>query len=69
MTEGHEADVDDLGEEDISESGSMVRKVSSPRSSNQGDIRSIFRPFNMNAMENVRSVKQKPDRPFHHFGD
>ena len=54
MTEGHEADVDDLDEDDISESGSMVRKVSSPRSSNQGDIRSIFRPFNMNAMENVR---------------
>merc|ERR1719158_674871 len=29
------------------------RKISSPRSSNQGDIRHIFRPFNMNAMENV----------------
>ena len=41
---------DDL---DASESGSMVRKISSPRSSNQGDIRTIFRPFNMNAMENV----------------
>ena len=34
-------------------SGSMMRKISSPRSSNQGDIRTIFRPFNMNAMENV----------------
>ena len=51
----------------------MMRKISSPRSSNQvlmqafhakffctlvilqqqGDIRTIFRPFNMNAMENV----------------
>ena len=30
-----------------------MRKISSPRSSNQGDIRTIFRPFNMNAMENV----------------
>lgn len=29
------------------------RKISSPRSSNQGDIRSIFRPFNMNTMDNV----------------
>ena len=36
-----------------SETGSMMRKISSPRSSNQGDIRTIFRPFNMNAMENV----------------
>ena len=37
-----------------SETGSMMRKVSSPRSSNQGDIRkNLFRPFNMNAMENV----------------
>ena len=55
MREGHAEDVDDLDdEEDISESGSMVRKISSPRSSNQGDIRTIFRPFNMNAMENVR---------------
>ena len=32
----------------------MVKKVS-PRSSNPGgDIRSIFRPFNMNAMDDVR---------------
>lgn len=55
MREGHTEDVDDLDDDlDISESGSMVRKISSPRSSNQGDIRTIFRPFNMNAMENVR---------------
>eukprot|EP00094_Tigriopus_californicus_P007688 TCALIF_07404-PA protein Name:"Similar to Adcy9 Adenylate cyclase type 9 (Mus musculus)" AED:0.09 eAED:0.09 QI:1748/0.72/0.66/0.91/0.90/0.83/12/0/1384 len=54
MREGHTEDVDDLEDDlDISESGSMVRKISSPRSSNQGDIRTIFRPFNMNAMENV----------------
>ena len=33
--------------------GSSLRKISSPRSSNQGDIRSIFRPFNMNTMDNV----------------
>ncbi len=31
----------------------QIRKISSPRSSNQGDIRSIFRPFNMNTMDNV----------------
>lgn len=38
-----------------SENSSMVRKVSSPRSSNQGDIRTtMFRPFNMNAMDDVR---------------
>ncbi len=66
MKEGHTEDIDDLdptggaagggGDDDLdssSESGSLVRKVSSPRGSNQGDIRSIFRPFNMNAMENV----------------
>jgi adenylate cyclase 9 len=62
MKEGHEGqDVEELGSDDdgdvdadTDESGSMmVRKVSSPRSSNQGDIRTIFRPFNMNAMENV----------------
>ncbi len=60
MREGHAEDEDAL-DDDLddfhSESGSMVRKVSSPRSSNQGDIRTIFRPFNMNAMENVRYEK------------
>lgn len=47
--------VDDEDDFDIdSETGSMMRKVSSPRSSNQGDIRkNLFRPFNMNATENV----------------
>ena len=47
--------VDDEDDFDIdSETGSMMRKVSSPRSSNKGDIRkNLFRPFNMNAMENV----------------
>jgi len=51
MKGGVEDDEDDV---DIdSETGSMMRKISSPRSSNQGDIRTIFRPFNMNAMENV----------------
>jgi len=51
MKGGIEDDEDDI---DIdSETGSMMRKISSPRSSNQGDIRTIFRPFNMNAMENV----------------
>lgn len=51
MKGGIEDDEDDV---DIdSETGSMMRKISSPRSSNQGDIRTIFRPFNMNAMENV----------------
>ena len=55
MKEGHAEGLDDdLDDDDISESGSMMRKISSPRSSNQGDIRTIFRPFNMNAMENVR---------------
>ena len=40
---------------DSSENSSMVRKASSPRSSNQGDIRTtMFRPFNMNAMDDVR---------------
>ncbi|CAB4061909.1 ADCY9 [Lepeophtheirus salmonis] len=55
MKEGHaedDCDSDDC-DDDFSESGSMIRKISSPRSSNQGDIRTIFRPFNMNAMENV----------------
>ncbi len=39
----------------MSESNSMVRKISSPRGSagQGGDIRTIFRPFNMNAMEDV----------------
>jgi len=51
MKGGVDDDEDDV---DIdSETGSMMRKISSPRSSNQGDIRTIFRPFNMNAMENV----------------
>jgi len=51
MKGGIDDDDDDV---DIdSETGSMMRKISSPRSSNQGDIRTIFRPFNMNAMENV----------------
>jgi len=46
--------VDEEEEEDIdSETGSMMRKISSPRSSNQGDIRTMFRPFNMNTMDNV----------------
>ena len=55
MKEGNAEGLDDdLDDDDISESGSMMRKISSPRSSNQGDIRTIFRPFNMNAMENVR---------------
>jgi hypothetical protein len=46
---------DGCDDDNLSESGSMmVRKISSPRSSNQGDIRTIFRPFNMNAMEDVR---------------
>ena len=40
--------------DDYDSDSSMVRKVSSPRSSNQGDIRTMFRPFNMNAMDNVR---------------
>lgn len=36
---------------------SMVKKFS-PRTSNPGgDIRSIFRPFNMNAMDDVRYEK------------
>ena len=39
--------------DDYDSDSSMVRKVSSPRSSNQGDIRTMFRPFNMNAMDNV----------------
>ena len=51
MKEGHPDDQDDFDLE--SETGSMMRKISSPRSSNQGDIRTIFRPFNMNAMDNV----------------
>ena len=38
---------------DMDFAGSSLRKISSPRSSNQGDIRSIFRPFNMNTMDNV----------------
>jgi len=46
--------VDEEEEDDIdSETGSMMRKISSPRSSNQGDIRTMFRPFNMNTMDNV----------------
>ena len=33
--------------------GPALKKMSTPRSSNQGDIRSIFRPFNMNTMNDV----------------
>ena len=43
---------DDEDYDNQSESASMVRKVSSPRSSNQGAL--SFRPFNMSAMDNVR---------------
>ena len=39
---------------DYDSDSSMVRKVSSPKSSNPGDLRTMFRPFNMNAMDNVR---------------
>ena len=31
-----------------------MKKLSSPRTSNQGELKSIFRPFNMNTMNNVR---------------
>ena len=30
-----------------------MKKLSSPRTSNQGELKSIFRPFNMNTMNNV----------------
>ncbi len=56
---GGDGDNEDVGDEDnFSESGSMMaRRMTSPRSSaNQGDIRTIFRPFNMNAMDDVRCV-------------
>jgi len=43
----------DAASESAMAAGDAGRKPSSPRSSNQGDIRTIFRPFNMNAMENV----------------
>ena len=46
---------DDEDYDNQSESASMVRKVSSPRSSNQGDItRFSCRPFHMSAMDDVR---------------
>ena len=47
-------DDSDASSSDYDSDSSMVRKVSSPRSSNQGDMRTMFRPFNMNAMDNVR---------------
>jgi adenylate cyclase 9 len=57
LKEGHNEDVgqNDDGEELYydDESGSILRKVSSPRSSNPGDIRSLFRPFNMHCMNDV----------------
>ena len=43
---------DDDDYDNQSESASMVRKISSPRSSNQGAL--SFRPFNMSAMDDVR---------------
>ena len=43
---------DDEDYDNQSESASMVRKVSSPRTSNQGAL--SFRPFNMSAMDDVR---------------
>ena len=43
---------DDEDYDNQSESASMVRKLSSPRSSNPGAI--AFRPFNMSAMNDVR---------------
>ncbi|KAF4520727.1 hypothetical protein B566_EDAN004847 [Ephemera danica] len=53
LKEGHN---DENAEEEVyydDESGSIIRKVSSPRSSNTGDIRSLFRPFNMHCMNDV----------------
>ena len=50
----HHRSFDSNSSSDWGSNSSMVRKVSSPRSSNQGDIRTMFRPFNMNAMDNVR---------------
>ena len=58
-SKGHRKDSewssDDEDYDNQSESASMVRKASSPRSSNQGDFtRWSFRPFNMSAMDDVR---------------
>ena len=43
---------DDENYDNQSESASMVKRTSSPRSSNQGAL--SFRPFNMSAMDDVR---------------
>ncbi|CAL4061073.1 unnamed protein product, partial [Meganyctiphanes norvegica] len=47
----HTDDVDDFNY--TGEDRAILRKVSSPRSSNTGDLGSIFRPFNMNALDDV----------------
>ncbi|XP_071452721.1 adenylate cyclase type 9 [Hetaerina americana] len=46
--ENGEGDCDEYHEQE-----SILRKASSPNSCNPGDIRSLFRPFNMNAMKDV----------------
>ena len=57
---GYDSDSSDVGDSysdyyEAAGMGTSLRKISSPRSSNQGDIRTIpFRPFNMNAMDDVR---------------
>ncbi|XP_065336913.1 adenylate cyclase type 9 isoform X2 [Cloeon dipterum] len=49
LKEGHSEEDETLEDE----GGSILRKVSTPRTSNPGDIRSLFRPFNMHCMDNV----------------
>ncbi|KAB7494542.1 Adenylate cyclase type 9 [Armadillidium nasatum] len=54
MEKAHSEDVEDYST--FSEDGPILRKVSSPRSSNAGDSSlhgETFRPFNMNIMDNV----------------
>ncbi|XP_059486441.1 adenylate cyclase type 9 isoform X2 [Neocloeon triangulifer] len=51
LKEGHSEEDEAATVDD--ENGSILRKVSTPRSSNPGDIRSLFRPFNMHCMDNV----------------
>jgi len=50
-----EAQGDEKGEEVTYDGENMLvmRKVSSPQPSNSGDIRTLFRPFNMHCMDNV----------------